>query len=330
MDSGHQQLSGTRRSDAAARFSAAVDLLNGPSAAAHAPRAIADIEAASAHGHAAATELCAVLAAVAGPAGWGSAIAKLQLAAEQGSTSAAMQLLLLRDNQRDPQLPEDAAKQDWSAVAAAIRLEERLQCGPAISLSDSPRVSVIRQFATAAECRWLMRRASQRLCPATVFDRQRGSHMHHDVRNNSATELQWTDMDVVTEMVRGRISRAVKVPVPLFEPTQILRYEVGQEFRAHHDFLDPDNPAYHGQLRQLGQRMATFLIYLNQGYSGGETEFPKAGLSFRGEAGDALFFANVDASGRPDRLSLHAGRPPTAGEKWILSQWIRDRAPRPM
>ena len=36
-------------------------------------------------------------------------------------------------------------------------------------------------------------------------------------------------------------------------------------------------------------------------------------------------FRNVDAQGQPDPRTLHAGRPPTAGEKWLLSVWILDR-----
>ena len=73
--------------------------------------------------------------------------------------------------------------------------------------------------------------------------------------------------------------------------------------------------------------MGTFLLFLNEEFEGGETTFPAAGLSFRGRTGDALFFANVTRDGRPDPLTLHAGRPPTSGEKWILSQWIRERPP---
>jgi hypothetical protein len=74
-----------------------------------------------------------------------------------------------------------------------------------------------------------------------------------------------------------------------------------------------------------GQRIATFLIYLNDDFEGGETVFPKAGLSVRPAKGDALFFANVDEAGAPDPRSLHAGLPVAAGEKWIVSQWIHNR-----
>jgi len=39
--------------------------------------------------------------------------------------------------------------------------------------------------------------------------------------------------------------------------------------------------------------------------------------------------ANVGTDGEPDLASVHTGRPPSSGEKWILSQWIRDRAAMP-
>lgn len=69
----------------------------------------------------------------------------------------------------------------------------------------------------------------------------------------------------------------------------------------------------------------TFLIYLNEEYEGGETAFPAIGLRYRGRAGDALFWANLDQQQLPDPLTLHAGLPPTSGEKWVFSQWIRER-----
>jgi hypothetical protein len=49
------------------------------------------------------------------------------------------------------------------------------------------------------------------------------------------------------------------------------------------------------------------------------------GFGYKGETGSGLMFTNLDSAGRPDRRMLHAGQPPTAGEKWVLSQWIRDR-----
>jgi len=165
------------------------------------------------------------------------------------------------------------------------------------------------------------------LAPATVFDKTTGGHLRHSARDNSFLVLRIGEMNVLTEVVRQRIAAATKLPAPLFEPSQILHYAVGQRFKPHHDFLDPANPAYHESLATFGQRIATFLIYLNDDYQGGETSFPQIGLNFRAERGDALFFANVTKDGAPDPNTLHAGLPTTSGEKWVFSQWIRDRFP---
>ena len=82
-------------------------------------------------------------------------------------------------------------------------------------------------------------------------------------------------------------------------------------------------------MRVRGQRVKTCLVYLNSGYDDGETEFPKLGIQFRGAGGEALVFDNVDAAGSGDMDTLHAGQPVTHGEKWLLSQWIRNK-PQPV
>jgi hypothetical protein len=79
-------------------------------------------------------------------------------------------------------------------------------------------------------------------------------------------------------------------------------------------------------IAKRGQRFMTVLIYLNEGYESGETEFPLIGVRYKGRKGGALHFRNLDPAGAPDRQTLHAGLAPTKGEKWLLSQWIRDRA----
>ena len=68
------------------------------------------------------------------------------------------------------------------------------------------------------------------------------------------------------------------------------------------------------------------VVYLNDGFEGGSTEFPRLGLRFRGGVGDALLWDNVLPTGEVDPLTLHAGRPPTQGMKYLLSKWMRDRS----
>jgi prolyl 4-hydroxylase len=99
------------------------------------------------------------------------------------------------------------------------------------------------------------------------------------------------------------------------EPLQVLRYRPGQEFKPHRDCTDD----------VANQRVWTMLVYLNDGYAGGETEFLETGLKVRGGTGDGLLFRNADEAGRPDMRTLHAGLPVTSGEKLLASRWIRQK-----
>jgi len=292
-------------------------------------QAAALLEKASSEGHAEASARCALLDALgsARPPDWDRALDFMALAAQQGSRPAQEQMLLLADNQVDPVVPDGVGPEYWTSLRSSIPLADRMRPGEKLSLSETPRIRVIKGFATPAECRWIVALARPRLAPAPVFDKVTGEQTHDSTRDNSFVPLPLGEMNLVTEVLRTRISAATNLPLPLFEPSQVLHYATGERFKPHHDFLDPANSAYHETLARFGQRIATFLIYLNGGYRGGETSFPAIGLNYRADEGDALFFANVTRDGAPDPQTLHAGLPPTSGEKWVFSQWIRDRFP---
>jgi prolyl 4-hydroxylase len=146
-----------------------------------------------------------------------------------------------------------------------------------------------------------------------------------DTRTNTETSFTIFNADVVLSLLRDRISAATGAPTAHFEITKLLHYEPGEHFALHADFLEPNTPELIQEIQVRGQRAATLLVYLNDDYDGGETEFPRLQLRFKGRRGDALLFSNVDAAGAADYDTVHAGLPPTRGEKWLLSQWIRTR-----
>ncbi len=74
--------------------------------------------------------------------------------------------------------------------------------------------------------------------------------------------------------------------------------------------------------------MITFILYLNDDYEGGETAFPTLGFSHKGHIGEGIYFVNALPDMQPDLRMLHAGRPTTRGEKWIVTQFIRNRPTR--
>ena len=97
----------------------------------------------------------------------------------------------------------------------------------------------------------------------------------------------------------------------------------------HYDACNPEAPDYKACIENqshFGGRKYTFLIYLNDIFEGGETDFPKVNVKVKPRKGAAVLFDNLEPNSRNIRDdALHAGLPPTGDEeKWIINVWIRD------
>jgi hypothetical protein len=305
-----------------ADFRAGLSLLAGPDAAQRFDEAVALIDAAAAAGHAEALERRALFecAGVRRQTDWEMALDSLVEAADGGSAMAARQLILLSENRFEAPSAIHSPPGGWCELRSGISIASRLR-SPANSgrtLSADPFIRAIPGICSAAECEWLIAAAAPRLERATLYNKGVG-----EGRTNQYAVLDLAHTDLVAEMVRARIANEIGAPVQCLEVSQVLRYGVGEEFMLHYDFLDPD--LNREDIDRFGQRAATFLIYLNDDYEGAETSFPRLGIKHRGKTGDALVFGNLGRDGLPDPRTQHAGLPPTRGEKWLFSQWIRNR-----
>lgn len=257
---------------------------------------------------------------------WQTALDQMQRAAELGDASARTQLGLLADGR---------ASGAGKAAEVWRRLRERVDVGAwtsapdAETLSHSPLVRSVRGLVPRPVCDWIIGRSAGRLIRAEVHDPETGRSVMGETRTNRVANFPLEETTLLNLLVQARISAAVGIPAAMMEAFAVLHYAVGEEASEHYDFLDPAVPSYAGQIARMGQRVATCLLYLNDGYEGGETEFTSLGLRHRGGTGDALIFFNADADAVPDPRTAHAGRPPTSGEKWVLSQFIRNRPVAP-
>lgn len=193
---------------------------------------------------------------------------------------------------------------------------------------SQPHVLISDDLLSADVCDWLKSRARPHLAPAQVYDLDTGHGRIEPIRSNTSHAFDLAGSDLVLVLVRERLSRLAGLPVAGFEASQVLRYEVGQGFDWHVDYLDPLTPGHRQDLARRGQRFATCLICLDDDYDGGETAFSSPNLNLKVRKGSALLWANVTPDGLADPLSRHAGLAPTRGEKWVLSQWMRPHAPR--
>ncbi|XP_075265894.1 prolyl 4-hydroxylase subunit alpha-1-like [Convolutriloba macropyga] len=65
------------------------------------------------------------------------------------------------------------------------------------------------------------------------------------------------------------------------------------------------------------------MVYLSDVQLGGATAFPYLGLSFYPDKGSALFWFNMDLSGKVLPITLHGGCAVLLGSKKIGNKWIR-------
>jgi len=265
------------------------------------------------------------------PQSWPTALDCLQRAAELGWEPARAQLVVLAGDRALAAEARNAADlpELWKRLRESVDIAHWTAPPMLRAISETPHICTIDGALAEDACDWIMTSLHGKVRPARVFDRATGASRVERARTNSAFEYDIVQADLVLLLARARIAAASGFATNALENTNVLHYTVGQQFARHFDFLEPNAPGFAREIARMGQRAATFLIYLNDDYEGGETDFPAIELRNKGRKGDGLFFRNTDASGAPDRLTVHAGLPPISGEKWLLSQWIRDRAPAP-
>jgi prolyl 4-hydroxylase len=250
---------------------------------------------------------------------WDVALDHLQHSAELGSRLAQAELAGLSGQWTQAQqilAGEAAPVRPWAEVRNSIDLAKWLEAPHRAMVSESPWIAGVKKFATEEMCDWLIARARARLRPARIYDDQAGEHRSSSVRTNSLAPFRASDRDMIIAILRARIAELTNMSVQAMQNPHILHYSLEEEFRPHYDTpADPNSPGFR-------RRVLTFLIALNDDYEGGETAFLAVKGRWKGRKGGALFFSNVGPDGMLDRNTLHAGRPVTRGEKWLLSQWI--------
>ena len=182
-------------------------------------------------------------------------------------------------------------------------------------------ISLFKEFINASECEEIINLAEPKLIKSMVVDAQNGSDVPSDRRKSMQTFLPKQSTPLIKSL-EDRISRLVEMPIENGEDLQVVRYEVGDEYMAHHDFFDVVQASEALRFQQSGQRVATVIIYLNTPENGGATEFPKLGLNIEAMQGNALMFKYPNKEDE----SLHAGLPVKTGVKWIATKWFRERA----
>ena len=149
-----------------------------------------------------------------------------------------------------------------TALSAAQRRVLEAQPKPVVlqTLLDSPRIRLLHDFVTPDQAEELIR-ISQPLYHRSSTARATGD----EKRTSFSASLPGSNAAVAA--VRQRIAAFCGYPEAALEPLQTVRYHSGEFYRPHHDFYNACETWHNGN------RHFTFLIYLNEVESGGETTF---------------------------------------------------------
>ena len=185
----------------------------------------------------------------------------------------------------------------------------------------SPKLALFqrRSFLAPELCETLIELIDANRRPSTLADHNGDAAF----RTSETCDLP-PDADPVVE-TRRLLTELNDLPETHAEPVQGQRYAVGQEFKAHTDYFEPNGADWDRYCSVAGQRTWTFMIYLNEPEAGGATRFKTVGKSFQPEMGKLVCWNNMRPDGRPNPNTLHHGMKVRHGTKYVITQWYREK-----
>ena len=187
-------------------------------------------------------------------------------------------------------------------------------------LSHDPWIMTIDDFMTAEETEAIITATGKNWERSTdTGQTNKYGETGRKLSSSRTSSNAWCRADCeANPLVKSVINKIVDVttiPYENYESFQVLQYELGQYYRAHHD-TGPSQMSL-----TCGQRILTFFLYLSDVEEGGETSFPKLNLAVKPKRGKAVFWPGVmnDSPTTIDHRTLHEAKPVIKGVKYAAN-----------
>ncbi|WP_258043007.1 2OG-Fe(II) oxygenase [Sphingomonas sp. NBWT7] len=204
---------------------------------------------------------------------------------------------------------------DGAATAARLARLPGVQRVPSAKLT----LFLKRGFLDGATCAGLIALIDANRRPSTISD------ANGDAAFRTSETCDLDEAEPLVQRVEAAIGAATGIAPTYGEPLQGQRYAVGQEFKAHTDYFEPNGIDYHRYCDVAGNRTWTVMIYLNEPDAGGATRFKAVDKTIQPETGKLVAWNNR----RPDRslnpATIHHGMKVRAGTKYVITKWFRER-----
>jgi len=190
-----------------------------------------------------------------------------------------------------------------------------------------PWVLAFDDFLTAEECNHLIQQGYDK-----GYERSTGvGELQIDGTNKAVKSTSRTSTNAwctdecynttTTKTILNRIETITGIPETNGEYLQLLRYEAGQFYSSHHDYLENDLKY------PWGPRILTFYLYLNDVVRGGGTRFTDLDLMVTPKRGSAILWPSVlnEAPKEIDSRTNHEAIAVEEGIKYGANAWIHLR-----
>lgn len=216
--------------------------------------------------------------------------------------------------------PDDAERPSTARAEMGERVRRRLTRNPMVSRVDAGRAEMFLRhgLVTPRECAALIERVDAGCKPSKLF-----SGTDSDYRTSSSCNLDIYDPLVIA--VTKRIDALMAIETDHGELLQGQRYHPGQEYRLHCDYFPAQAHYWPAMRASGGQRCWTAMVYLCDVSRGGETQFPRLGVTVPPRAGTLLVWNNMGPDGAPNDDTVHAALPVAEGVKYVVTRWYRER-----
>lgn len=204
-------------------------------------------------------------------------------------------------------------------VAIADPITDEVKGVSYVKMSDYD-IQEIPNFLSSEECDQIISMSKDKLFESRVYSDKA------DLYESKSRESQQCWHDDETDLVKSiseKVRKLTNTKNQHQEHLQVVNYQAGGFFSPHYDACE-GTPTYCERMNgSEGPRYLTVLVYLNDGFEGGETVFPKINKTVKPQKGKAVIFQSVNDDGVIIKEALHGGNPVKSGEKWIANKWIR-------
>ncbi|HEU0043778.1 2OG-Fe(II) oxygenase [Sphingomonas sp.] len=197
----------------------------------------------------------------------------------------------------------------------------RILSNPGVQKLPSPKLTlfVARAFLPAELCAAVIERIDAVRRPSTIAD----ANGDAGYRTSETGDLDPADAHV--QEVERRIGAFTGLHPAHGEPLQGQRYGVGQEFKGHTDYFEPNGADFARYCSVAGNRTWTVMVYLNVPDAGGATRFKAVDKIIQPETGKLVCWNNRRSDGSLNPATIHQGMKVRSGVKYVITKWFRER-----